>query len=104
MGFDVVIVGCGPVGATLATRLGQAGHRVAVLERHTERYPLPRAVHFDHEVARIMQACGIGDQLAALSEPAPVYEWRNATGTTLLSFGGRANFRATPRQATRQHR
>ena len=50
-------------------------------------YPLPRAVHFDHEVGRILQSCGIGDELRAVSEPAEVYEWRNAAGTTLLRFG-----------------
>ena len=52
--FDVAIVGYGPVGAALAILLGQRGHRVVVLERYTEPYPLPRAVHYDHEVARIL--------------------------------------------------
>lgn len=86
---DVAIVGCGPVGGVLATLLGRQGRSVVVLERHAERYPLPRAVHFDHETARILQACGLGDALPALSEPAPVYEWRNADGKVLLRFGGR---------------
>ncbi len=58
-----------------------------MLERWPEPYPLPRAVHFDHEVGRILQSCGIGDELRAISEPADVYEWRNAAGTTLLRFG-----------------
>jgi 2-polyprenyl-6-methoxyphenol hydroxylase-like FAD-dependent oxidoreductase len=84
---DVAIVGSGPVGSTLAILLAQLGVRVTVLERHAQPYPLPRAVHFDHEVGRILQGCGIGDGLRAISEPADVYEWRNATGTTLLRFG-----------------
>jgi 2-polyprenyl-6-methoxyphenol hydroxylase-like FAD-dependent oxidoreductase len=84
---DVVVVGCGPVGATLAILLAQSGHRVLVAERWTEPYPLPRAVHFDHEVARIFQACGLGATLASVTEPARVYEWRNGAGTTLLRFG-----------------
>jgi 2-polyprenyl-6-methoxyphenol hydroxylase-like FAD-dependent oxidoreductase len=84
---DVVIVGYGPVGATLAILLAQRGHRVTVVERFPEPYPLPRAVHFDHEVGRIFQSCGIGDELRAISEPAEVYEWRNAEGVTLLRFG-----------------
>jgi 2-polyprenyl-6-methoxyphenol hydroxylase-like FAD-dependent oxidoreductase len=84
---DVVIVGCGPVGATLAVLLGQLGHRVVVLERWPESYSLPRAVHFDHEVGRILQSCGIGPGLRAVSEAAEIYEWRNATGITLLRFG-----------------
>ncbi len=83
---DVAIVGLGPVGAVLAILLGQMGRRVAVVERWPQPYGLPRAVHFDHEVARILQGCGLGAQLGAISEPADVYEWRNAQGETLLRF------------------
>jgi len=86
---DVAIVGCGPVGAALATLLGQQGHRVVVVERHAAPYALPRAVHFDHEVARILQACGLGADLPAISEPGRDYEWRNGAGEVLLRFGGR---------------
>ena len=84
---DVVVVGGGPVGLTLAILLAQAGHRVTILERQPQAYPLPRAVHCDHEVARIFQAAGIGTELAQVSEPADVYEWRNGEGTTLLRLG-----------------
>lgn len=84
---DVAIVGCGPVGLVLATLLGQKGRSVVVLERWPAPYPRPRAVHFDHEVGRILQSCGIGAELRSISEPAEVYEWRNAAGTTLLRFG-----------------
>ena len=37
---DVAIVGCGPVGATLAILLAQRGWRVVVLERWLDPYPL----------------------------------------------------------------
>ena len=85
--IDVAVVGYGPVGNALAILLAQLGRSVTVLERWPEPYPLPRAVHFDHEVGRILQMCGIGDEIRAISEPAEVYEWRNAAGTTLLRFG-----------------
>jgi flavoprotein hydroxylase len=84
---DVAIVGCGPVGNALAILLAQHGHRVVVLERWPAPYPMPRAVHFDHEVGRILQSTGIGPGLRDISEPAEIYEWRNASGTTLLRFG-----------------
>src|SRR6478752_972760 len=87
--WDVAVVGCGPVGAALAVLLGQQGHRVVVVERHRAPYVLPRAVHFDHEVGRILQACGLGEQLPAISEPSSDYEWRNGAGEVLLRFGGR---------------
>ncbi len=82
--FDVAVVGCGPVGGVLATLLGRRGHRVVVIERHAAPYPLPRAVHFDHEVGRILQACGLGADLAEISEPGSEYEWRNGSGQVLL--------------------
>jgi 2-polyprenyl-6-methoxyphenol hydroxylase-like FAD-dependent oxidoreductase len=84
---DVAIVGYGPVGSCLAVLLAQLNHRVIVVERQPTPYPLPRAVHFDHETGRILQACGVGDALRRIIEPAEVYEWRNAEGKTLLRFG-----------------
>jgi flavoprotein hydroxylase len=87
MNADVAIVGYGPVGQTLAILLGQRGWRVHVVERWPEAYPLPRAVHFDHEVARILQAAGVAEALTPRTAPAPVYEWRNARGETLIRFG-----------------
>lgn len=83
---DVTIVGAGPTGLSLALLLGQAGHHVVVLERHAQPYPLPRAVHLDGEAARILQACGIGEELRAISQPGGAYEWRNANGEVLLRF------------------
>ncbi|MEZ5215785.1 MAG: bifunctional 3-(3-hydroxy-phenyl)propionate/3-hydroxycinnamic acid hydroxylase [Ilumatobacteraceae bacterium] len=85
--FDAAIVGCGPTGLVLAIQLAQRGRTVVVLERQPAPYPLPRAVHFDHEVGRILQSCGIGDELRTMIEPADVYEWRSATGQVLLRFG-----------------
>ena len=63
--FDVIVVGCGPVGASAANLLGARGLRTLVIERDSEPYPLPRAIHFDHEIMRIFQSAGI----AAAIEP-----------------------------------
>jgi 3-(3-hydroxy-phenyl)propionate hydroxylase len=67
---DVAIVGLGPVGATLANLLGQAGWRVCVLEREPEIFALPRAVHYDGETMRIFQAAGLRAPLEAVSRPS----------------------------------
>ena len=83
---DVVVVGAGPVGSALSLLLGARRRSVLLVERHTGPYPLPRAVHFDDETARILQACGLGGDLPALSEPATTYEWRNGEGVPLLRF------------------
>ena len=52
--WDVAIVGCGPVGAYAANLLGRAGLSTIVLERDTAPYALPRAVHIDHEMMRLL--------------------------------------------------
>jgi len=88
--YDVAIVGYGPVGQALAILLGQRGWKVVVLEKQPAAYPLPRAVHFDHEVGRILQAAGVADDLVGMIEAADVYEWRNAAGETLLRFASKA--------------
>src|SRR5690242_14819847 len=87
--YNVGIVGCGPVGQTLAVLLGQRAWQVGVFEKQPAPYPLPRAVHLDHEVARILQAAGLGEELPRLTEPAHTYEWRNAAGETLLVITSR---------------
>jgi 2-polyprenyl-6-methoxyphenol hydroxylase-like FAD-dependent oxidoreductase len=92
--WDVAIIGYGPTGQMLAILLGQRGYRVAVFERWLQLYPLPRAVHYDGEVARILQGAGVAKELEAVVEPAwGGYEWRNASGETLQSFdSGRGAF------------
>ncbi|HYZ52054.1 MAG TPA: bifunctional 3-(3-hydroxy-phenyl)propionate/3-hydroxycinnamic acid hydroxylase [Streptosporangiaceae bacterium] len=82
--YDVLVVGAGPVGLTAAIQLGASGWRVGVVERWPQPYRLPRAVVFDHEIARILASAGLAEDLPALSEPAEDYEWRNGKGQTLL--------------------
>ncbi|MFD5098254.1 bifunctional 3-(3-hydroxy-phenyl)propionate/3-hydroxycinnamic acid hydroxylase MhpA [Streptomyces albidochromogenes] len=82
--YDVLVVGAGPVGLTTAIQLALRGRRVGVVERWPQPYPLPRAVVFDHEIARILASLGLADALPMLSEPAEDYEWRNGEGETLL--------------------
>ena len=84
---DVAIVGYGPVGQLLAILLGQRGWKVRAVERWAEPYLLPRAVHLDHEVARILQGAGVIEALLPRTEAASIYEWRNAHGDVLIRIG-----------------
>jgi len=56
---DVLIVGYGPVGATLAALLGRYGITTLVLDRSHEILLMPRAIALDNEALRILQLAGL---------------------------------------------
>ena len=60
--YDVVIVGFGPTGGTLANLLALQGFSILIIEKEKSFYPLPRAVHFDDEIMRVFQTIGITDK------------------------------------------
>ncbi|MFE4176593.1 bifunctional 3-(3-hydroxy-phenyl)propionate/3-hydroxycinnamic acid hydroxylase [Streptomyces sp. NPDC056909] len=66
----VAVIGAGPVGLLAALQLARHGVPCEIFERHQAPYPLPRAVHIDDEVMRILQAVGAADTFAARSRPA----------------------------------
>ncbi|MFC6881437.1 MULTISPECIES: bifunctional 3-(3-hydroxy-phenyl)propionate/3-hydroxycinnamic acid hydroxylase [Actinomadura] len=84
--YDVVLIGYGPVGQTLAALLGQAGREVAVFERWPRLYGRARAGHVDHEIMRIFQSLGIAERVERDMFRATKYVFRNADGETLLTF------------------
>jgi 3-(3-hydroxy-phenyl)propionate hydroxylase len=59
----VVVVGLGPVGATVALLLAGQGVRVVAVERDEAVYPHPRAVALDDEALRVLHAAGALDGL-----------------------------------------
>ena len=61
--FDVVIVGLGPIGGTLANLLAMNNLSILILEKESSIYNLPRAVHFDDEVMRVFNTIGITKSL-----------------------------------------
>lgn len=77
---DVLVVGLGPTGATLAALLARSGLRVAVFDRLPDLYPLPRAIGLDHEALRIWQLLGLADAIAPHLAPYRPSEYRGVHG------------------------
>jgi 3-(3-hydroxy-phenyl)propionate hydroxylase len=69
--YDALIVGYGPVGATMAALLVRQGLTVAIAEQAAGVYDKPRAITLDHEVMRVFQACGLADAIAPFTAPHP---------------------------------
>lgn len=84
--YDVVVIGCGLVGATVANLLGHDQLRTLVLERDLALFPAPRAIVFDDEIFRIMQAVGIGAQLADLTAALEQARYINGAGRVLFDI------------------
>jgi 3-(3-hydroxy-phenyl)propionate hydroxylase len=82
----VVVVGAGPTGITAAILLAQRGLPVVVLERHLGVYPLPRAVHLDDEVRRILQQVGVGPAFDGISRPGSGMRVLDARHRVLAEF------------------
>lgn len=84
--YEVVVVGLGPTGLTLANLLGRRGISVLVLEREPEYYGLARAVYTDDECLRIFQSAGVADELAAQMNLDSTVQWVRGDGKVLAQF------------------
>lgn len=58
---DVLVVGYGPVGATIAALLGRYGVTTLVLDKLHEIVLMPRAIALDNEALRILQLAGLSE-------------------------------------------
>ena len=75
---DVVIVGAGPVGLTLANILGLQGVRTLVVDERDSLIDYPRGVGLDDEALRTFQGIGLVDQVLPHTVPNQILRFFDA--------------------------
>jgi 3-(3-hydroxy-phenyl)propionate hydroxylase len=75
---DVLVVGAGPVGLTLANMLGMYGVRARVVEERPSLIDYPRGVGLDDESLRTFQAIGLADHVLPHTTPNQIMRFVDA--------------------------
>ncbi len=83
MRYDAIVVGLGPVGATLANLLAAEGLSVLALDRDARMFDKPRAIAIDQESLRILQAIGVAERMESRLGAYKPTEYQNAAGLPL---------------------
>jgi 3-(3-hydroxy-phenyl)propionate hydroxylase len=83
---DVVVVGAGPVGLTLANILGLQGVRTLVVEERTTLIDYPRGVGLDDEALRAFQAIGLVDRILPHTVPNQILRFVDAKRRVLAEM------------------
>lgn len=95
---DVMIVGAGPVGLTLANFLGMHGVRALVVEQRERLIDFPRGVGIDDESLRAFQAIGLIEAILPHTTPNQALRFVNGKGRTLAEIAPREQPFGWPRR------
>lgn len=95
---DVIIIGAGPVGLTLANLLGVRGQRALVLEARSELIDYPRGVGLDDESIRTLQTAGLWESVRPYTVPHHVVRFVNGRGQVLATNDPRTDEFGHPRK------
>ena len=76
--MDVVIVGAGPVGLTLANILGLQGVQTLIVEERDTLIDYPRGVGLDDEALRTFQSIGLVDRVLPHTVPNQILRFFDA--------------------------
>lgn len=84
--FDVVVVGAGPVGLTLANILGLQGIRTLVVDERSTLIDYPRGVGLDDEALRTFQSIGLVDDVLPHTVPNQILRFYDAKRRVLAEM------------------
>jgi 3-(3-hydroxy-phenyl)propionate hydroxylase len=90
---DVIVVGAGPVGMTMAVLLSRLGLSVVILEQQNSPSSTPKAISLDDESLRTYQAAGIVDRVLSIIVPGTGTMYYGGDGTPLFHARGPAPYR-----------
>lgn len=83
---DVLVVGAGPVGLTLANILGLQGIRTVVVEERDTLIDYPRGVGLDDEALRTFQSIGLADRVLPHTVPNQILRFMDAKRRVLAEM------------------
>ncbi|WP_187688152.1 bifunctional 3-(3-hydroxy-phenyl)propionate/3-hydroxycinnamic acid hydroxylase [Nocardia wallacei] len=83
---DVLIVGAGPVGLTLANMLGMYGVRTRVVEERPTLIDYPRGVGLDDEALRTFQSIGLVERVLPHTTPNQIMRFVDGKGRLLTEI------------------
>jgi len=83
---DIVIVGAGPVGLTLANILGLQGVRTLVVDERDSLIDYPRGVGLDDEALRTFQSVGLVEQILPHTVPNQILRFFDANRKLLAEM------------------
>jgi 3-(3-hydroxy-phenyl)propionate hydroxylase len=86
IGYDVAIVGFGPVGAILANLLGRDGLSVVAVDQMIDIFDKPRAINIDHEVMRALQSVGLAAAIDRIVTPHLGTDFRGLNDRLIKAF------------------
>jgi len=90
---DVVVVGAGPVGLTVAALLSARGLDVLVVERNGSTSEEPKAISIDDESLRTFAAAGLIDAVLPIVTPGTGTRYYGADGVPLFQARAAVPFR-----------
>lgn len=82
---DVIIVGAGPTGLTLANLLGARGVDVVLVDKRDRLIDYPRGVGLDDESFRTIQAMDLVEEVTPFTVPHHIMRMVNGKGEVIMT-------------------